>query len=41
MQLNLSNIEYAYPAAAEPALNGVTATFVSATLKVNTLLSNI
>ena len=27
MQLNLSNIEYAYPAAAEPALNGVTATF--------------
>ena len=27
MQLNLSNIEYAYPAAVEPALSGVTATF--------------
>ena len=27
MQLNLSNVEYAYPAAAEPALRGVTATF--------------
>ena len=27
MQLNLSNIEYRYPAAAEPALRGVSATF--------------
>ena len=27
MQLNLSNIEYAYPSAAEPALRDVTATF--------------
>ena len=27
MQLSLSNIEYAYPSAAEPALQGVTATF--------------
>ena len=27
MQLNLSNIEFTYPAAAEPALRGVTATF--------------
>ena len=27
MQLNLSNIEYAYPAAVEPALSGVTAPF--------------
>ncbi|MBR0405338.1 MAG: ABC-F family ATP-binding cassette domain-containing protein [Eggerthellaceae bacterium] len=27
MQLNLSNIEYAYPSAAEPALRGVTVTF--------------
>lgn len=27
MQLNLSNVEYTYPASAEPALRGVTATF--------------
>ena len=27
MQLNLSNVEYAYPTSAEPALRGVTATF--------------
>ncbi len=27
MQLNLSNVEYAYPASAEPTLRGVTATF--------------
>ncbi len=27
MQLNLANIEYTYPAAAEPSLRGVTATF--------------
>ena len=27
MQLSLSNIEYAYPSAAEPALHGVTAAF--------------
>jgi energy-coupling factor transporter ATP-binding protein EcfA2 len=27
MQLNLSNIEYTYPTAADPALRGVSATF--------------
>ena len=27
MQLNLSNVEYAYPASTEPTLRGVTATF--------------
>lgn len=27
MQLNLSNVEYTYPSAAEPALRGITATF--------------